>query len=188
MTTNAVALRALRSDDMDFIHRLYAGSRAQEKFRSGCSAEQIAVFLRQQCITQHTDYQTHYSDEELSIIELEGQAIGRLYMFRGPTTLDLIDITLLPGFQGLGIGSALIEAQLRRADEQGLQVELFVESDNPAQRRYGRLGFCVCGNSGVYLKLRRDARTDSRKASFGAEPLHHGELHHRDARHFPEPN
>lgn len=165
MSTHAVTLRALRSDDMDFIQHLYAGSRAQEMSRSGWPAEQVAAFLRQQCITQHTYYQAHYSDGELSIIELEGQPIGRLYMFWGPTNLNLIDITLLPGFQGRGIGSALIEAQLRRADEQGLQVELFVESDNPAQRLYGRLGFYVVGNSGVYLKLRRDARSESRRVS-----------------------
>lgn len=165
MPKKAVSLRALHSDDMAFIERLYAGSRAEEMSRSGWPAEHIASFLSQQFHAQHAYYQAHYSDGELLIIELDGQAIGRLYMFWGPTTLNLIDITLLPEFQGQGIGSALIEAQLRRADEQGLHVELFVESYNPAQRLYGRLGFYVCGDSGVYLKLRRDARLDSRKVS-----------------------
>lgn len=165
MSKYAVTLRALQSGDMAFIERLYAGSRAEEMSRSGWPAEQIAVFLGQQFQAQHTYYQTHYSDGELMIVEQDGQPIGRLYMFWGPTTLNLIDITLLPEFQGRGIGSALIDAQLRRADELGLQVELFVESYNPAQRLYGRLGFYVCGDSGVYLKLRRDARTSSRKVS-----------------------
>lgn len=165
MSKHAVTLRALHPDDMAFIERLFAGSRAQEMSQTGWPAEQIAAFLSQQFNAQHTYYQAHYSDGELLIIELEGQPIGRLYMFWGPTTLNLIDITLLPEFQGQGIGSALIEAQLRRADEQGLKVELFVETFNPAQRLYGRLGFYVCGESGVYLKLRRDARTDTRKVS-----------------------
>ena len=165
MPKKAVSLRALHSDDMAFIERLYAGSRAEEMSRSGWPAEHIASFLSQQFHAQHAYYQAHYSDGELLIIELDGQAIGRLYMFWGPTTLNLIDITLLPEFQGRGIGSALIEAQLRRADQQGLKVELFVESYNPAQRLYGRLGFHVCGDSGVYLKLRRDACTDTRKVS-----------------------
>lgn len=165
MSKPAVTLRALHSDDMAFIERLFAGSRAEEMSRTGWPAEQIAAFLSQQFNAQHTYYQAHYSDGELLIIELDGQPIGRLYMFWGATTLNLIDITLLPEFQGRGIGSSLIEAQLRRADEQGLKVELFVETFNPAQRLYGRLGFYVCGESGVYLKLRRDARTDTRKVS-----------------------
>ncbi|MDG9886020.1 GNAT family N-acetyltransferase [Pseudomonas sp. GD04058] len=165
MSMPAVTLRALHPDDMAFIERLYAGSRAEEMSRSGWPAQQIAAFLKQQFNAQHAYYQAHYADGELLIIELQGQPIGRLYMFWGATTLNLIDITLLPEFHGRGIGSALIEAQLRRADEQGLKVELFVESYNPAQRLYGRLGFYVCGDSGVYLKLRRDARTDTRKVS-----------------------
>lgn len=165
MLKDAVTLRALHSDDMAFIERLYAGSRADEMARSGWPAAQIAAFLSQQFHAQHTYYQTHYHDAQFLIIEQAGQAIGRIYMFWGPTTLNLIDITLLPAFQGQGIGSALIEAQLRRADEQGLCVELFVENYNPAQRLYNRLGFYVCGDSGVYLKLRRDACTDSRKVS-----------------------
>lgn len=165
MSNDAVTLRALHSEDMAFIEHLYAGSRKEEMSRSGWPAEQVAAFLSQQFNAQHAYYQAHYSDGELLIIERGGKAIGRLYMFWGPTTLNLIDITLLPEFQRQGIGSALIEAQLRRADEQGLQVELFVESYNPAQRLYGRLGFNVCGDSGVYLKLRRDACTDSRKVS-----------------------
>lgn len=165
MLKGAVTLRALHSDDMPFIEHLYAGSRANEMARSGWQAAQIAAFLSQQFHAQHTYYQTHYHDAQFLIIEQAGQAIGRIYMFWGPTTLNLIDITLLPEFQGQGIGSTLIEAQLRRADNQGLKVELFVESYNPAQRLYGRLGFHVCGDSGVYLKLRRDARLDSRKVS-----------------------
>ncbi|WP_256592156.1 GNAT family N-acetyltransferase [Pseudomonas sp. CC120222-01a] len=165
MSKHAVTLRALHPDDMAFIERLYAGSRAEEMAHSGWPAEQIAAFLSQQFNAQHNYYQAHYADGELLIIELEGRPIGRLYMFWGPTTLNVIDITLLSEFQGRGIGSALIETQLRRADEQGLRVELFVESYNPAQRLYGRLGFYVCGDSGVYLKLRRDARTDSRNVS-----------------------
>ncbi len=165
MTKDAVTLRALHPSDRAFIERLFAGSRAEEMSHTGWPAEQIAAFLSQQFNAQHTYYQAHYSDGELLIIELYGQAIGRLYMFWGPTTLNLIDITLLPEFQGRGIGSTLIEAQLRRADEQGLKVELFVEYFNPAQRLYGRLGFHVCGDSGVYLKLRRDAPTDTRKVS-----------------------
>lgn len=165
MTMFAVNLRALQATDMAFIERLYAGSRAFEMSHSGWPAEQIAAFLGQQCHIQHTYYQTHYPDGQFLIIEHEGQAIGRLYLFWGQASLNLIDITLLPDYQGKGIGTALIQAQLHKVDAQGLGVDLFVEPYNPALRLYTRLGFYANGDSGVYQRLRRDPRTDSRKVS-----------------------
>ncbi|MFI7856937.1 GNAT family N-acetyltransferase [Pseudomonas promysalinigenes] len=165
MYKDAVTLRALHPDDMPFIERLFAGSRSEEMSHSGWPAEQIKNFLRQQFNAQHTYYQAHYADGQFLIVELDGQPIGRLYLFWGATTLNLIEICLLPEFQKRGIGSMLIEAQLYRADQLGLNVELFVEYYNPAQRLYARLGFYVCGDSGVYLKLRRDARVQARKVS-----------------------
>ncbi|MCQ4319489.1 GNAT family N-acetyltransferase [Stutzerimonas stutzeri] len=162
MSKCAVELRALHPGDMAFIERLYAGSRAMEMSHSGWPDEQIATFLSQQFHAQHIYYQTHYPDGEFFIVEHEGRAIGRLYLFWGPTSLNLIDITLLPDFQGRGIGTALIEDQLHKVDEQGLGVDLFVEPYNPAQRLYARMGFYLNGDSGVYQRLRRDPRTESR--------------------------
>lgn len=159
----AVTLRALHSGDMAFIESLYAGSRAFEMSHSGWPAEQIAAFLSQQFHAQHTYYQAHYSDAEFLIIEHEGRPIGRIYLFWEPTTLTLIDIALLPPFQGQGIGGALINQQLQRADELGLEVELSVETYNRAQRLYVRAGFHVINETGVYLRMRRQARTPSRR-------------------------
>ncbi len=161
----AVTLRALHSDDMAFIESLYAGSRAFEMSHSGWPAEQIAAFLSQQFNIQHAYYQTHYPDGEFLIVEQSGQAIGRLYLFWGQASLNLIDINLLPDYQGRGIGTALIEEQLRKVDKQGLGVDLFVEHHNPAMRLYERLGFHVNGDSGVYTRLRRDPRTEPGKTS-----------------------
>jgi len=165
MLKDVVTLRALHSDDMAFIERLYAATRAEEMSHSGWPAQQIASFLSQQFNTQHAYYQAHYADAEFLIIEHEGKAIGRLYRFWGATTVNLIDIALVAEYQGRGIGSALIEEMLDRADAEGLVIELFVETYNPAQRLYGRLGFTVIDESGVYLRMRRQPRADARKAS-----------------------
>lgn len=165
MPKYAVTLRALHSNDMAFIERLYAGTRAEEMSHSGWPCEQIEAFLHQQFNAQHAYYQTHFADGEFFIIEHQGQAIGRLYLFWGQTTLNLIDIALLPGWQNQGIGSALLQPLIRRADEQGLAIELSVETYNPAQRLYARLGFLVIKESGVYLRMRREARGTSRVTS-----------------------
>jgi hypothetical protein len=100
MILESIKLRVLGVDDMAFVERLYADSRASKISLSGWPAKQIATFLSQQFHVQHTYYQAHYSDAE---------------------------------FQGWGTGCALIEAQLLRADEQGLAVEHSVESAKPAR-------------------------------------------------------
>ncbi|MQG95524.1 GNAT family N-acetyltransferase [Pseudomonas sp. MN1F] len=165
MRKDAVTLRALLPDDMAFIERLYAATRAEEMSHSGWPAEQIATFLRQQFNAQHAYYQAHYDGAEFLVIEQAGLPIGRLYRNWGPTTVNFIDIALESHFQGRGIGSALIEEMLQRADAEGLLIELFVETYNPAQRLYSRLGFTIIDESGVYLRMRRQPRAAARKAS-----------------------
>ncbi|NVK42948.1 MAG: GNAT family N-acetyltransferase [Oceanospirillaceae bacterium] len=125
----------------------------------GWPADAIAAFLRHQCQLQYLYYLEHFPDGEFWIVERHGTAIGRLYLFWGETTLQLIDIALLPEFRGAGLGSALLDMLLTRADGTGLSVGLHVEVDNPAQHLYRRLGFDTVGNNGVYLKMHRPAGT-----------------------------
>ncbi|MES2821618.1 MAG: GNAT family N-acetyltransferase [Pseudomonadota bacterium] len=126
---------------------------------SGWPATAIAEFLQQQFSLQHRYYQAHFPDGEFWLVERAGQAIGRLYLFWGETTLQIIDISLLPEYRGAGLGSALLGEPLSRADARGLAVGLHVEGHNPALRLYQRLGFGVVGDSGVYLEMCRPAHS-----------------------------
>ncbi|MBK5007312.1 GNAT family N-acetyltransferase [Pseudomonas sp. S60] len=157
MSKCAVALRALETGDMQFIEHLYATSRAGEMSHSGWPAEQIERFLHMQFNAQHTYYQQHFTDAEFYIVERAGEPVGRLYMRFGVTCAVLIDIALLPAYQRRGIGTALLENMLHRADNLQLPVELSVEPYNPAQQLYQRFGFEVINQAGVYLRMRREA-------------------------------
>ncbi|QBF26458.1 N-acetyltransferase [Pseudomonas tructae] len=159
MNPLGLSFRPIDQGDLPLLEHLYATTRAGEMRHSGWSAEQIAQFLSQQFAAQHQYYQAHYPDGEFLLIERQGQAIGRLYLFWGQTALNLIDIALLPACIGQGIGSAILANLLQRADEQGLACELSVEHYNPAQQLYARLGFVPIGESGVYRRLRREADT-----------------------------
>ncbi|MEE1923276.1 GNAT family N-acetyltransferase [Pseudomonas sp. 148P] len=163
MSKYAVTLRALETTDMAFSEHVYATSRADEMSHSGWPASEIAAFLKMQFNAQHTYYQEHFRGGDFLIVELDGQPIGRLYLYAGETTLTIIDIALLPEFQGQGIGTDLIHQQLQRADDLGLAVELSVETYNRAQRLYARAGFHVINESGVYLRMRREALDPSRR-------------------------
>jgi ribosomal protein S18 acetylase RimI-like enzyme len=159
--THNYSLRPQNSTDHAFIQHLYASTRAADMSGCGWPPEAIAEFLRQQFQLQLSHYQKHFPDGEFWLIERDGQAIGRLYLFWGETTLQLIDIALLPEQRGAGLGTALLGDLLTRADDRGLAVSLHVESHNPVLHLYQRLGFGITGDKGIYLEMRRPARTPS---------------------------
>ena len=57
---------------------------------------------------QHIDYHGRYPDASFDLVLLGAQAVGRLYVHRGPEEHRVIDIALLPAFRGRGIGRRLL--------------------------------------------------------------------------------
>ncbi len=150
-----LVLRPSTSADLPFLETVYASSRETELAQTDWSAAQKAAFLKMQFDLQHQYYQAHYSDAAFHIVRLGGEDIGRLYLRRGKTLFNLIDIALLAPWRGQGIGTALLSYVLAEAEAAGAAVELHVEHDNPARSLYARSGFEPAGSNGVYLKLRR---------------------------------
>lgn len=158
MPSPELILRPITEADLCFLRQLYATTRADEMASTGWDQPAIDAFLAQQFAAQHQYYQEHYHDAQFSLICHRGQAIGRLYVFRGPSVFNLIDIALLPEWRGRGIGTRYLEALTREADEAGKTVRLFVEAANPARHLYDRFGFVVTGDNRVYLQMQRGAR------------------------------
>ncbi len=149
-----VAFRPMRADDMPFMRALYASTREDELAPLPWPPEAKQQFLDQQFDFQHRHYQTEYARAEFLLILSASEPIGRLYLERTTNTWNVIDIALIAGRRGRGIGSALIAELLAEASEHASAVELHVESFNPARRLYERLGFCMVENRGVYDLLR----------------------------------
>ncbi|MBL0950589.1 MAG: GNAT family N-acetyltransferase [Pseudomonas sp.] len=150
-------LRPAEEADLSFLHRLYASTRAQEMALSGWDQPAIDAFLAQQFDAQHHYYQEHYQGSDFSLICHGEQAIGRLYIFRGPTTINLIDISLLPEWRGKGIGTRYLAALVDEADAAEKSIRLFVEPTNPAKRLYERFAFRISGSNHIYLQMHREA-------------------------------
>ncbi len=74
-------------------------------------------------------------------------------MDRRDDEIDLVDIALLPGARGRGIGGALIVELCREGARDGRPVRLRVERTNPALRLYRRLGFVEIGDDNVYALM-----------------------------------
>lgn len=160
--SRAVQARRIDETDAGFLKSLFASTRLHELAATGWPPARQQAFLEQQFEFQHRYYREHFADAEFLLLLQDGRPIGRLLWHDGgppATRATLIDISLAPECRGRGLGSGLLDRLTRHADERGRAIGLHVEPDNPAHRLYARFGFEVTDSNGVYLKMRRPARS-----------------------------
>jgi len=148
-----IAYRPMTDQDLPFVARLYATTRAQELAATGWTPEAKAAFLDQQHRAQHAYYRGAYTGAEWLIVEKAGEAIGRLYLAQGDEALLLVDISLLPEWTGRGIGGAILADLIAQARKERRPIGLHVEKRNPAQFLYRRLGFAFVEDKGIYDRM-----------------------------------
>ncbi|WP_230432432.1 GNAT family N-acetyltransferase [Plesiomonas shigelloides] len=114
--------------------------------------EQRHSLLNQQAKLQQKYYKEKYPASEILIIEHLGTRIARLHIDRhNNSNWHIIDISLLPSLCGQGIGTAILNMVIKKADQVGSPCSLYVRKDNPAKRLYQRLGFRVLPNPDLEL-------------------------------------
>ena len=145
-----VSLRPRRDDDLAFLARLYASTRADEMALLDWSSHEKEAFLAMQFEAQTRHYDEHFSDAEFLVIERNDRPIGRLYLQRRNDEIRVVDIALLPENRRGGVGGRLLQRVLDEAAETGKAVRIHVESNNPALTLYRRLGFRLIDDLGVY--------------------------------------
>ncbi len=75
-----------------------------------------------------------------------GQRVGILQVEESAEAISLNQIEVLPEFQGMGIGTAVVQSLMTRCDHEGKPLSLHVfRTNTSAQRLYERLGFVVSG-------------------------------------------
>jgi len=111
------------------------------------------AFLEQQFAAQDAHYRGNYPGATLDVIELDGTRAGRLYVYRGPSDIRIMDIALMPEFRGRGIGTELLRGLVEEAAASQRKLSIHVEFNNPARSLYERLGFRPVSEEGIYLLL-----------------------------------
>ena len=147
---DAIRFRPSTPDDVSFLRYLYGTTREDELLSLPWTSEEKAAFLDSQFSAQKRHYEEFYSEGEFLVIELEGERIGRLYIDRGETHVEIVDIALLPHHRGRGIGRMLLEEIIEEGRTSGRKVRIYVEHNNPARHLYDRLAFHHIDTNGVY--------------------------------------
>ena len=98
--------------------------------------------LRIQHIAQERRFASGFPGHERYVVLADGEPAGRLYVDQSGQDIALLDLTLLPGFRGRGIGSAVVRDLLTAAGREDRKVTLRVpRRQHRATDFYTRLGF-----------------------------------------------
>ncbi|MDT5296008.1 MAG: hypothetical protein QOJ76_2888 [Acidobacteriota bacterium] len=163
----SVALRPATPDDYEELVRIYAGTRAAELAQvTWWDDEQKLAFCRSQYDAQKEEYDARFPDARYDVIVLEGRTAGRLWVGRDEEEIRLLDIALLPEWQGQGVGAALVGALVDEARASGKRLRHMVFMLNTgALRFYERLGFQVFEDLGGYLHMEWRPSADPKDAA-----------------------
>jgi len=148
MFNDMLVLRPITVADWPFLEKLYASTRASEMAQvSDWGHEQKQAFLHMQFVAQHQHYQQHYSNASFDVIEVNGMPVGRLYVHRQAHDVRIVDISFLPEHTRKGYGKRLLQKLMQDVAEQGSQLSIHVEDNNPAKQFYVQLGFKDLGEN-----------------------------------------
>ena len=153
-TERKLDYRLADDSDRGFLEVLYGTTRAAELAMVPWDDAQKAEFIAMQFNAQHTFYSEQFKDAEFGIIVKNDSDIGRLYLDQRATEIRIIDIALMPNYQKMGIGKALLLGVQSVAEGAGLPITIHVEKSNPAMALYKQLGYQMVEDQGVYDLLR----------------------------------
>ncbi len=87
------------------------------------------------------------------VIQVGEMAAGVLMVERLPTHIQLVQIYLLPEYQKLGIGTALLKNLITEAKQSQIPIRLKVMAINPAKLFYEKLGFIVVSETPEFFSM-----------------------------------
>ncbi|MBA2732465.1 MAG: GNAT family N-acetyltransferase [Acidobacteria bacterium] len=151
---SAIALRPVLPEDKEFLHEVYASTRADELSQVAWSETQLKAFLKMQLNARDQSYRMHYHEIDDRIILFRDHPIGRLIMVRTNEEIRLADIALLPEHRGSGMGTSLIKDLMNEASNTKRPIRLQVEKTNMhAKRLYHRLGFTTMSENMTHVQM-----------------------------------
>ncbi|MCW2544119.1 MAG: Acetyltransferase, family [Frankiales bacterium] len=156
-----VSLRPSTDRDGELLARIYASTRADELAALPWDDASKDAFVAQQHAAQNAHWAAHYAGGDHSVVQVDGVDAGRLVVLRSETDIRMVDIAILPGLRGQGVGTRLLADLLAEADTTGRTVSLHVALGRPAVRWYERLGFAVVRQHGADYLMERQPNTAS---------------------------
>lgn len=144
----SITLREETPADLQMCMTLFMSERLDEiaalRVR-GFSEEYIENHFKMQFKWQNEHYNKRYMGIRRDLVEMNENFIGRFYVDRGYFDYRIVDLVLLPEFQGRGIAGTLIRDLCSEAARNNMPVSLHVLRQKPKIiGLYQKLGFVEC--------------------------------------------
>ena len=136
-----ITFQTIEEKDQQFVSKVYRRTREKELPFAYLPEEQKSGLLLMQLEAQLADYERNYIGAKRQIILYNEERVGYIYTWDSKREIRILDISLLPEFQGNGIGGTILNDILKTGKQQHKKVSLHVALGNPAKRLYERLGF-----------------------------------------------
>lgn len=123
-------LRPETAEDEPFLFRLFASNNSGSLRIAGFPEDFIEKLITFQFRSQTSTYRGMYPDAIFSIVEFEGEAIGRFIEHDETDVVYFVDFVLFPQNRTKGIGSALTRALMEEwaAKGRGTRVEVLMNN------------------------------------------------------------
>ena len=151
-----IRLRPETDGDESFLRALYRSARHDEMRRAGLDPVAMQPFLDSQFDLQRRHYRLHYAAGgafSILMCRRKREPVGRLYTHESPGDLRVVDISLMPGRRGQGLGTGLLTALQALAAQRTGRLSLHVDPANRAAALYERLGFRIVDTAGMSWRM-----------------------------------
>jgi ribosomal protein S18 acetylase RimI-like enzyme len=143
-----IAYRHALPEDVEFLYDLH---------RQTMQAYVEATWGKWDEEWQRARFWSRYAPRLLHVIQYKGQDVGVLQVQERAEELFLVIIEISPIFQGLGIGTAVIQDVLSEAVHHARPVALQVLRANiRARALYQRLGFVITGENATHYIMAKE--------------------------------
>lgn len=149
-----VSLRpVILPDEEEFLIRLYYTTR-DDIDGAPIDEEQKKTLSLMQYMAQKQHYEIHYPDSSHDMILLDGERVGRLWTARYEKELLGIDLSILPEYRNLRIGSFLLKNLFKEAEQTNRVFNFHVLKTNAkAIRLYERLNCKFTGDTDMHFSM-----------------------------------
>jgi GNAT superfamily N-acetyltransferase len=134
-------LKPARPDDNDFLYEVFCTT-WQDEVAALPNQNLARHVLRIQHTAQERRFDNRFPGHRRFVVSHDGERVGRFYLFASGSTLNIVDLTLLPEFRRRGIATRLVRDLMREASSDGHRVSMRVARRNGMSLSvYAALGF-----------------------------------------------
>jgi ribosomal protein S18 acetylase RimI-like enzyme len=148
-----ITLRATADSDLELIRKLFYENKAIELNTEMWPQKIRDQILEMQFNAHEAKYSVSTKNKEDSILLYNNEQVGRIIIERTDSVINLSDIMIFPHFQGMGIGSYVIQKFINESVKSGCIFTLTVSKINRAHGLYSKLGFTISEQTDTDFKM-----------------------------------